>query len=72
MTNKQQYLDKLPDSNSEALTQELLKGLNKTQLSNTQRSIALLMKLAYKTQYRELSLQEISDSLDLVEILNME
>lgn len=70
--NKQEFLDKLPENNEEAVTQELLKGLNKTQLTNVKRSLALLMKLAYKTQYRELSLQAITDAVDLVEVLNME
>lgn len=67
---KQMFLDKQPENNQEALTQELLKGLNKTQLINVKRSVQLLMKLAYKTQYRELALYEVSDIIDVVEALN--
>lgn len=67
---KQQFLDKMPDSYQEALTQELLRGLNKTQLINIKRSINTIMKLAYKTQYKELTLQEISDTIDMVEVYN--
>lgn len=67
---KQQFLDKIPDGYQEALTQELLRGLNKTQLSYLKRSLSLLYKLAYKTQYRELTLQQITECVDLVEAYN--
>lgn len=67
---KQQFLDKIPDGYQEALTQELLRGLNKTNLGYLKRSLNLLMKLAYKTQYKELSLQQIMDCVDIVEAYN--
>lgn len=68
---KQLFLDKTPDSYQEAFTQELLRSLNKTQLTNVKRSLNLLNKIAYKTQYKELSLKEIVESIDLVEIYNI-
>lgn len=70
--NKQQFLDKTPENNQEALTQELLRGLNKTQLTNMIRSLGLLMKIAYKTQYRELPLQDIYDCVGIVEVYNID
>lgn len=69
---KQEFLDKSPEGYEEFLTQEMLLGLNKTQLGNVKRAIGLLMKIAYKTQLKQLSLQQVSDCIDIVEVYNSE
>lgn len=62
---KQEFLDKTPENNNETATQQMLIGLNKTQMINALRSLKQIHTVLYKTQLRSLSFQEILDGLEL-------
>lgn len=62
-SQKQEFLDRNVEKGKDWIIQQMLIGMNKTQMTNALRSVNQIYTVVYKSWAREMPFQEIMDAL---------